>query len=219
MIIKIPDITIIDYGINNLKSVSKAFERLGKDYWITDHPDDIMVAKCLVLPGIGAFGDGMKELKKRNLIDIIKKKANDGTPLLGICLGMQMLFTESEEFGLHTGLDLITGAVVSFKYPVEVDIPGYKVPHIGWNSLKRSTVSWNNSMLKYINEGDEVYFVHSFFPVVKNNSHILANTTYGNQQFCSVVKKGNIMGTQFHPEKSGEVGLKILKAFCEVNNI
>lgn len=213
------NITIINYGINNLKSVSKAFEKIGKSTKITDKPKDILSANCLVLPGIGAFGDGMNELKNRKLIEPIKQRVEDKIPLLGICLGMQMLFTESQEFGLHTGLDLITGIVVSFKHTDNVNIPGYKVPHMGWNSLGKSTASWNNTMLKYINEGDEVYFIHSFYPVIKNNSHILANTIYGNQQFCSVVKKGNIMGTQFHPEKSGEIGLKILKAFCEVNRI
>lgn len=217
--IRIPDITIIDYGINNLKSVSKAFEKLGRYPIITKYPHDVLSAKCLVLPGIGAFGDGMAELDKRELIDPIKKKVKEGTPLLGICLGMQMLFTESEEFGIHKGLDFITGIVTSFKSPKQINLPGYKVPHMGWNRLKKSTISWKNSMLKYIQEDDEVYFVHSFYPVVKNNTHVLANTIHGNQQFCSAVKKENIMGTQFHPEKSGEVGLKILKAFCEVNQI
>lgn len=212
-------ISIIDYGINNLKSVSKAFEKIGKSPQIVDKPEDIQSSKCLVLPGIGAFGDGMEELKKRKLIEPLLQKIKEGVPTLGICLGMQMLFTESQEFGTNKGLNLIPGIVVSFKSPAEVRIPNYKIPHIGWNSLKKSTVSWDNTMLRDINEEDEFYFVHSFYPIVKNNSHILANTNYGDQQFCSVVKKANIMGTQFHPEKSGEVGLSILKAFCEVNKI
>ena len=217
--IRIPDVTIIDYGINNLKSVSKAFEKINKYPIITNHPHDILSARCLVLPGIGAFGDGMAELKKRELINPIKTKIKEGTPLLGICLGMQMLFTESQEFGIHKGLNLIQGIVTSFKSPNKLNLPGYKVPHIGWNSLEKSTASWENSMLKYVKEGDEVYFVHSFCPIVKNNTYVLSNTVYGNQQFCSVVKKGNVFGTQFHPEKSGEVGLSVLKGFCEVNNI
>lgn len=219
MLIRIPDVTIIDYGINNLKSVSKAFEKIGKYPIIAESPNNILSAKCLILPGIGAFGDGMAELKKRGLIDPIKKKVQEGTPLLGICLGMQMLFTESEEFGRHEGINLIKGIVTSFKNTNELKIPGYKVPHMGWNNLEKSTASWNNTILKYTGENDEVYFIHSFYPIVKNNSYVLANTIYENQQFCSVVKKGNIMGTQFHPEKSGEIGLSILKAFCEVNNL
>lgn len=214
---------IIDYGVNNLKSVRKAFESIGRYFKITDKIPDVLSADCIILPGIGAFGDGMYELKKRKLIGPIKKKVETGTPILGICLGMQMLFTESEEFGLHKGLNLIRGKVIPFKHPEKINVPGYKVPHMGWNNIKKPVQfkQWTGTLLQNIKEGDEVYFVHSFYPKLtrSNLDCILGTTIYGNQEFCSVVQKDNITGTQFHPEKSGRVGLSILKTFCEVNGI
>ncbi len=220
------DVSIINYGINNLKSVSMAFQKIGKTYKIIEKPEEVLFAKSLILPGIGAFGDGMKGLKKRGLIEPIKQKINEGTPMLGICLGMQMLFTESEEFGLYDGLNLISGRVIPFKKPKEVNLKGYKVPHMGWNELKKPydgiknfESSWNGTLLADINEKIDVYFVHSYYPIPKNKENILATTTYGNQEFCAVVKKENVCGTQFHPEKSGNVGIQILKKFCELNNI
>lgn len=221
---KVHNIGIIDYGINNLKSVSKAFEKIGRTYEVIDKPEDVLSAKCLVLPGIGAFGDGMNVLMGRGLIEPIKQKIKEGTPLLGICLGMQMLFTESEEFGLHKGLDLISGRVVPFKQPDEVDIDGYKVPHMGWNELNEhrsfnKESRWKNTLLEDIKERSDVYFVHSFYAVPENEEEVIATTAYGNQEFCAVVKKDNVTGTQFHPEKSGKVGLNMLKQFCELNKI
>lgn len=214
------DVTIIDYGINNLKSVSKAFEKIEKSIKITDRSEDILSANCLILPGIGAFGDGMKELKNRKLVEPIKQRMEDQIPLLGICLGMQMLFSESEEFGIHKGLNFIPGRVVSFKHPKNINIQGYRVPHMGWNTLKPNNgFNWNDTILQDLKVGSEVYFVHSFYPIVQNKEDILAITEYGGQKFCSVVRRNNITGTQFHPEKSGEVGLSILKTFCEVNKI
>ena len=214
---------IIDYGVNNLKSVSKAFESIGKSFKITDNRAEVLLADCIILPGIGAFGDGMKELKQRGLIEPIKQRAKDGVPILGICLGMQMLFTESEEFGLHKGLNLINGRVVPFTHPNKVNIKGYKVPHMGWNGIQKPVqyTKWDNTLLKNIKEGDEVYFVHSFYPKLARSDLdcIIGTTVYGNQEFCSVVKKDNITGTQFHPEKSGKVGLSIIKTFCEVNRL
>lgn len=219
----VPDVSIIDYGINNLKSLSKAFEKIGKTYKIIDKPEDVLSAKSLVLPGIGAFGGGMNGLRKRNLIKPIKQKVKDGVSLLGICLGMQMLFSESEEFGLHKGLNLISGRVVPFKQPNEVNIEGYKIPHIGWNELNKpksyNESAWENTLLENIKEKSDVYFVHSFYPEVDNSAEVVATAEYGNQEFCAVVKKDNITGTQFHPEKSGEVGLRILKTFCNQNKI
>lgn len=214
------NISIIDYGINNLKSVSKAFEKIKKDATIINTPEQVLSAECLVLPGIGAFGDGMDELQKRNLIEPIKQQVAAEVPLLGICLGMQMLFTESEEFGIHKGLNIIEGRVVPFPGPSSVNLKDYKVPHMGWDTLNLpDDTKWSATPLQYIQEGDEVYFVHSYFPILTNHKYILATTTYGNQEFCSVVKKNNIFGTQFHPEKSGQVGLSILRAFCEVNGL
>lgn len=214
------DVGIIDYGINNLKSVTMAFEKIGKSAKIIDRPEQVHSAKCLVLPGIGAFGDGMNGLRERGLIEPIKKIVRQGAPLLGICLGMQMLFTESEEFGLHKGLDLIPGRVIQFRKPSDVKIEGYKVPHMGWNTLNKPVGRvWKSTLLESTEEESNVYFVHSFYPDVKNTEYIVATTKHGDQRFCSVVEKENIVGTQFHPEKSGAVGLKILNKFCELNNI
>jgi len=220
---KVSDVGIIDYGINNLKSISKAFEKIGKTYKIIDTPKDVLSSKCLVLPGIGAFGDGMNELRQRGLIEPIKKSVEEGTPILGICLGMQLFFTESEEFGLHKGLDLIPGRVVSFKHPNEVNVNAYRIPHMGWNELNKSKSGneskWKKTLLENIKEKSDVYFVHSFYPIPKDPETIIATTEYGGQEFCSVVKKDNIIGTQFHLEKSGEIGLNILRKFCELNKI
>jgi len=214
------DLTIIDYGLNNLKSVSKGFEKIGRSSKVVDTPEEVLSAKCLVLPGIGAFEDGMNGLKKRGLIDPIKQKVSEGTPFLGICLGMQMLFTESEEFGLHKGLDLIKGRVIAFKAPEEMNIDWYKVPHMGWNEIITPAGStWNGSFLEETKEETNVYFVHSFYPVPEDNGVILATTEHGKQIFASVVQKGSLVGTQFHPEKSGELGLSILESFCDINNI
>ena len=218
-----PDISIINYGINNLKSVSMAFIKLGKSVQIIENPEDILSAKCLILPGIGAFGDGMEGLRKRYLIDPIKHKVNEGTPMLGICLGMQMLFTESEEFGIHEGLNLIPGKVIPFKKPSDVKIKGYKVPHMGWNELNKPKNKmnniWENTLLSDIKEKSDVFFIHSFYPVPDDENNVLATSIHGNQEFCSVVKKNNVSGTQYHPEKSGKLGLQILKKFCELNEI
>jgi len=221
---RVLDVGIIDYGINNLKSVSKAFEKIGRAYKIIDKPEDVFSAKCMILPGIGAFRDGMNALRERGLIKPIKQKINEGTPLLGICLGMQMLFTESEEFGSHKGLDLIPGRVVPFKQLNEGDIKGYKIPHMGWNELNEhmslnKESGWKNTLLEDIKEKSDVYFVHSFYAVPENEEEVIATTAYGNQEFPAVVKKDNITGTQFHPEKSGMVGLNMLKKFCELNKI
>ncbi|MAF89346.1 MAG: imidazole glycerol phosphate synthase subunit HisH [archaeon] len=214
------DVSIIDYGLNNLKSVSKGFEKIGRSSKVVDTPEEVLSAKCLVLPGIGAFEDGMNGLKKRALINPIKQKVSEGTPLFGICLGMQMLFTESEEFGLHKGLDLIKGRVIAFKPPGELNLDWYKVPHMGWNEIITPEASdWKGTFLEETKEETNVYFVHSFYPIPEDKGLILANTEHGKQVFASVVKKGSIIGTQFHPEKSGEVGLAMLKSFCDINNI
>ena len=215
-------VSIIDYGLNNLKSVSMAFEKIGRSAEIIDRPEQVRTASCLVLPGIGAFGDGMNELRERGLIEPIRQKVTQGTPMLGICLGMQMLFTESEEFGLHKGLDLIAGRVIPFRKPGDVRIDGYKVPHMGWNGLSRPTGRndiWKNTLLESTDEKSDVYFVHSFYPDVKSAEYVIATTEHGKQWFCSAVKKDNITGTQFHPEKSGRIGLTMLQKFCELNNI
>lgn len=223
---EVPDVSIINYGINNLKSVSMAFKKIGRTFKIIETPQEIIDAKCLILPGIGAFGDGMQGLQSRGLIEPIRKKVQEGTPMLGICLGMQMLFSESEEFGLHEGLDLISGRVVPFRPPQEINIKGYKVPHMGWNELnapnnesKDAIKSWKGTLLESTDSGMDVYFVHSFYPIPKKKKYVLATSNYGNQEFCAMIKKDNISGTQFHPEKSGIIGIQMLNKFCLLNNI
>lgn len=216
------DVCIVDYGINNLKSISKAFEKIGKSVKIIGTPAEVMDAKCLILPGIGAFADGMAEIRRKNIEAAIKQKSNNGTPLLGICLGMQLLFTESEEFGLHDGLGLVHGRVVQLRAPDKGEV-GYKVPHIGWNRLlvpsDNKNLNWDNTLLRGAQQNSEVYFVHSYYPLALDAEYVIATTKYGNHEFCSVIQKKNIYGTQFHPEKSGEVGLDILREFCRRNKI
>ncbi len=211
-------IGVVNYGINNIKSVVKALEKIGEKAKIIDTPEEIKAAKSLILPGVGAFKNGINSLMGKGLAEPLKDSARNGTPLLGICLGMQLLFSESEEFGLHKGLDIIPGRVVSLKNPRDVKVEGYKVPHTGWNSLKKpygKDDAWKFTLLKNTNPGSDVYFVHSFHAVPEDKKHIIAMAEYGNQEFCVVAKKDNISATQFHPEKSGMVGLSILKSFCE----
>jgi len=210
------DVSIVDYGINNIRSVFRAIEKVGKRPTIADSAKTIRDAKRLILPGVGAFAQGMKALQERGLIDVLIEKAHSGTPILGICLGMQLLFDTSEEFGHHRGLELIPGKVISFPDPKIARIPGYTLPNMGWNPItipKGGT--WNNSILEKVAQGESVYFVHSFYPVPENPSDVLAESEHGGVSFCAVVRQGNITATQFHTEKSGNVGIEMLRAFCE----
>ena len=203
-------IAIIDYGVGNLFSLSSSFKAIGADTVITGDPKVIEQADKLILPGVGAFGDAAKKLSDSGLDKIIKQQAKKGVPLLGICLGMQLLFEESYEYGCHKGLGLIPGQVV----PMENDIPSQlKIPHIGWNAL-HFTGAQINPLFKYINNNDCVYFVHSYY--AKNCEKALIATTEYGKELTAAVALNNIYGCQFHPEKSGNVGLHILKAFCEL---
>ena len=205
-------VTVIDYGLSNLLSVQHAFAHFGAEVQVTSSPADVLAADALVLPGVGAFQDGMQGLEQLGLIEPIKQKTAQGTLLLGICLGMQMLFDESEEFGLHKGLGLIPGEVC----PLADDLkdPSLKVPHIGWNRLDIVPGRENDPLFKYIREGEYVYYVHSYYG--KNcTGSTLAVSDYS-IPVTGVVRAGRVYGTQFHPEKSGETGLRILKAFAEL---
>ncbi len=203
-------IAIIDYGVGNLFSLSSSFKAIGAQTVVTGDAEIIAKADKLVLPGVGAFGDAAEKLKKTGLDKIVINEAKNGKPLLGICLGMQLLFEKSLEYGEHNGLGLIKGQVV----PMQGYIPEkLKIPHIGWNSLKFEA---QNPIFKYINDGDCVYFVHSFF--AKNcDDSLIATAEYGKELTAAVANK-NVFGCQFHPEKSGSVGLNILRAFCELEN-
>ena len=205
-------VTVIDYGLSNLLSVQHAFVHFGAEVQVTSSPADVLAADALVLPGVGAFQDGMQGLEQLGLIEPIKQKTAQGTLLLGICLGMQMLFDESEEFGLHKGLGLIPGEVC----PLADDLkdPSLKVPHIGWNRLDIVPGRENDPLFKYTKPGEYVYYVHSFY--AKNCA---ANTLAASEYSIPVtgaVKNGLVYGTQFHPEKSGDTGLRMLRAFAEL---
>ena len=201
-------IAIIDYGVGNLFSLSSSFKSLGFETIVTGDVDIIRQADKLILPGVGAFEDAIAKLRNSGLDKVIIDEVKGGKKLLGICLGMQMLFEKSYEYGVHNGLGLIKGEVI----PMENNIPkDLKIPHIGWNRLKLKGTS---PLFKYINDGDHVYFVHSYYANNCEDS-VIATTEYG-KELTAAVAKDNIFGCQFHPEKSGEVGLNILKAFCEM---
>ena len=201
-------IAIIDYGVGNLFSLSSSFKAIGADTVITGDPEVIKNADKLILPGVGAFGDAAKKLRDSGLDTVIKEEVLNGKPLLGICLGMQLLFEKSYEYGEHEGLGLIKGEVVGMQNRIPENL---KIPHIGWNALKFENPS---PLFKYINEGDCVYFVHSFYAENCEES-LIATSEYG-KTITAAVQNGNVYGCQFHPEKSGNVGLNILKAFCEM---
>lgn len=201
-------IAIIDYGVGNLFSLSSSLKAIGAHTIITGDPEIIKKADKLILPGVGAFGDAAEKLRQNCLDEIVIKEAQNEKPLLGICLGMQLLFEKSFEYGEHKGLGLIKGEVVPMQGKIPEDL---KIPHIGWNALKFHKPS---PIFKYINEGDCVYFVHSFYAENCDDS-LIASAEYG-KDLTAAVARENIFGCQFHPEKSGDVGLKILKAFCEL---
>lgn len=203
-------IAIIDYGVGNLFSLNSSFSAIGEESAVTNEVSAIQSADKIILPGVGAFGDAMDKLKKTGLIPVIKEEVSKGKPLLGICLGMQLLFDKSYEYGEHDGLGLISGEV----RPIKDVVPeSAKIPHIGWNRLR---FNGESDLFKYIKDGDYVYFVHSFY-ADKCRENVIADTEYYSP-LTAAVANGCVYGCQFHPEKSGEVGLKILKAFCELNN-
>lgn len=201
-------LAIIDYGVGNLFSLQCSLKRIGVDAVVTKDAKVIKAADRIILPGVGAFGDAINKLRSTGLVDTIKEEAEKGKPFLGICLGMQLLFEKGYEYGVHEGLGFLKGNVV----PLEDKIPGeLNVPHMGWNGLD---FKCNSPIFKYINEGDFVYFVHSFYATDCDES-VIATSEYG-IPVTAAVGKGNIFGCQFHPEKSGDVGLNILRAFCEL---
>ena len=209
-------IIMIDYGASNIRSAQKAFEHIGADVQLTDDPEVVRRATKLVLPGVGAFGSGMAGLDRHNLPEAIQESVRRGVPFLGICVGMQLMFTEGHEMGIHQGLDLLPGKVVKFPDSLTVKnsqstINHLKVPHMGWNQLEPA---WENPLLDDIQAGDYTYFVHSYYCDPEDATAVLAWTDYG-FPFASVVAKDNIYGLQFHPEKSQNVGLTILKNFVE----
>ncbi len=201
-------IAIVDYGVGNLFSLASSFKAIGVEAIATSDKKIIEKADKIILPGVGAFGDAAEKLASSGLKEVVLEEVKKGKPLLGICLGMQLLFDKSFEYGEHEGLGLIKGEIRPIKEVIPSD---YKIPHIGWNALKFNKES---KLFKYINEGDHVYFVHSFYGAECEQS-VIATAEYG-AFLTAAVEDKNVFGCQFHPEKSGSVGLNILRAFCEV---
>jgi len=200
-------IAIIDYGMGNLRSVQKGFEKVGVEAQITSDADEILEADGVVLPGVGAFGDAMDNLDSTGLIPVIKKVVNKGTPFLGICLGLHLLFSTSEEWGTQEGLDIISGNVV--KFPSDLD---KKIPHMGWNQLE---IKKETEIFKGLESGTFQYFVHSYY-VLPDDEEVVATTTDYGIEFVSSIQKDNIYAVQYHPEKSSQKGLQILRNFGEL---
>ena len=202
-------LAIIDYGVGNIFSLYSSFKFIGEDVVLTNDKKIIDSCSHIILPGVGAFADAKSKLDESGMADVVKEQVKTGKPLMGICLGMQMLFDKSLEYGEHEGLGLIGGSV---KPIADVIPPELKIPHIGWNALKLEKSDC--PLFKYINDGDHVYFVHSYF-AEKNIAECAASAEYG-IDFTACVWKDNIYACQFHPEKSGDVGLNILRGFCEI---
>ena len=225
-------ITMIDYGASNIRSAQKAFEYIGAEVELTEDPEIVRKATKLVVPGVGAFGSGMAGLHQRNLPEAIQETVASGVPFLGICVGMQLMFDESNEMGIHQGLGLMAGKVKRFPKKLSMvngqwsianestplidnpqsEIVNLKIPHMGWNQLEPA---WESPLLAGVNTGDYTYFVHSYYCDPADATAVLAWTDYG-FPFASVVQKDNVYGLQFHPEKSQAVGLQILKNFLEI---
>jgi glutamine amidotransferase len=209
-----PKVAIIDYGLGNIFSIKNACEIVGLDTLITSNADEINNSDALILPGVGAFGDAINSLKQKGLDVVINNFVNTGKPFLGICLGMQLMFTESEEFGVHKGLGLISGKIIKFPNRDNQN-KILKVPQIQWNQIyKYNTENWENSPMYNINEGEYVHFVHSYYAIPDQIESILSYSEYGGIKYASSVIKDNLLGIQFHPEKSGIIGIEIYKRWA-----
>lgn len=201
-------VAIIDYGVGNLFSLKSSLEYVGAEVCVTGDPEQIRSADKIILPGVGAFGDAIKKLRDAHLDEVIVSEAKKGKPIMGICLGMQLLFDKSFEYGEYDGLGLIKGEIRPISDVIGKEL---KVPHIGWNALQFTDKK--SEIFKYISDGDFVYFVHSYY-AANCRKNVIANAEYG-AELTAAVQNGNVYGCQFHPEKSGNTGLNILRAFCE----
>jgi len=206
-------VVIIDYGVGNLRSLVKVFGHFGVDVSVSEDPSEIAHADALVLPGVGSFKAGMRGLRLRGLLEAVVRADQEKKPILGICLGAQLLFDEGHEFGVHKGLGIIEGTVSCFPHLSQEE----KIPQVGWNSVhKPEGVSWTGGVLDGLGSEPEFYFVHSYIMVPEKIEYVFGLTTYGGTEFCSVVKKGNTLGVQFHPEKSAKVGLALIKSYIDL---
>lgn len=213
------DVAIIDYKMSNLHSVQAACNKVGLNSIITSNNDEILNSTIAILPGVGAFGEAMNQIKVLQLDKTIKEFIDTGKQFVGICLGLQLLFENSEEFGDIEGLGIIKGVVRKFT-PDQIGATKFPVPQIGWNKISINNLTWQNTLLNGNRNGDFMYFVHSYYVIPENEEVILSNTIYGGIKYCSSIQQKNIFASQFHPEKSGTVGLKIyeyLKNKREIN--
>lgn len=208
-------VSIIDYGMGNIASITKAFQIIGVNPQVISDPKKVNECGRIVIPGVGGFGDSMKELRRYNLIEPLRKYVETGNPLLGICLGMQVLFESSEEKGKFDGLNFIEGNVVKIPSDFKNDTKYRKIPHIGWNSIMPDTSQWNSKIFNNIEINDFFYFIHSYMCKLKYKKYRIAYSNYNECEITSGVQVGNIIGLQFHPEKSGVSGLRVLKNFIE----
>ncbi len=208
-----PKIIIIDYGVGNLHSLKRAFEFFGVGAVISEDADEILNSDAVILPGVGSYEAGMRGLGVRGLVDAVKNFSESGKPMLGICLGAQLMLSEGHEFGIFKGLDIMPGKVIRFRDLAENE----KIPQVGWNKVYAPPgISWNGTIFESVQErAPEVYFVHSYILSPEKKEHIFGLTTYGGKEFCSIIKYGNVYGCQFHPEKSGKVGLEIIQNFIK----
>ena len=211
------NVVIIDYKLGNLFSVQQACEAVGLNAKISSNKEDVINADALILPGVGAFLIAMTNLKELGLAEAIIEKVNNNTPLFGICLGLQLLFSESEEFGAGKGLDLISGVIK--KLPDNLENRKIKVPHISWNTIYKFEQNWSKTPLRDLINDDFMYFIHSYYVRPSDNACILTKTNYDGIEFCSAVTKNNIFATQFHPEKSSDKGISIYKNWALINNL
>lgn len=210
-------VVIIDYQLGNLFSVKQACDTVGMNAKISSEKDDVLNADALILPGVGAFIEAMNNLKKLELDVAIKQKVNSGIPIFGICLGQQLLFTESEEFGAGNGLDLISGVIKRF--PENFENRKIRVPHIAWNTIYKSIQNWGSTALNDLANDEFMYFIHSYYVKPDDESCVLTLTNYDSIEFCSAIKSKNIFATQFHPEKSAEKGILIYRNWALLNNL
>jgi len=213
-----PKVAIVDYGVGNLFSIKKVCKAVGLNGGITCSTEDIIKSDGVILPGVGAFGDAINRLEEMNLIDVLKTAICSSKPFMGICLGMQLLMSESYEFGRHRGLNIIRGTVRHLGNPVDASGKRLKVPQVGWNKIIKPTaesewVSWKASLLEGFDSSQFIYFVHSYYVVPEDKRIVLSMSQYGDIVFCSSIQQGNVFGCQFHPECSGSYGLKIYENF------